>query len=917
MRPLRLTMSAFGPYAGVTEVDFTKLGKSGLYLITGDTGAGKTTIFDAIIYALYGEASGDNRKSDMMRSKYAAADTPTFVELEFMYGGKVYTVRRNPEYERSKSRGEGTTLEKSDASLTMPDGRIVTKTKEVTKEIISVIGIDRDQFVRISMIAQGDFLKMLLSTTAERGEIFRKIFNTEPYRLFQERLRDETAKLKKTCEEKNRDISRLFMDVQGNEAEVNAVKDFVATGDYDKALETVQAVLERVSAEKASLTDEIETYEKLRESLGERITVLLRDRKLQENIAENEKFLAENTSAAACLKAEYEAEEAKKDERENIIAGINVIKNTMEKYERLDNISSEIKKLSENIRACEEKAKACEKDIVSAESNIEKLKNEAESLKNAEGERVAAEKDIERLTDELKRLNSLNDTLEVYKSAAKRYSVIKGEYKKSAEKCDNAGTAAMTLERAFMDEQAGLLALSLVPGKPCPVCGSCEHPQITPLSEKAPSEDDVKKAKARYERLREETQRLNADAKEQYGKAVALKTALENAAEGLLGSRDFAYIKENAPEAENKTVALKTEAEKALKDAEKKAERKAAAEKELVLISEKLKKISADKAEAEKRAAEFNASLLAARDREAAVRAELEFESQAAAKGAVKELERKKAAMEKALEDSKSKYENMKAKLEEAKAVSEALKGQLSGSNDDFKGLTDEKNAVESDLKLKRAALDRASLIICADSRIAETAAEEIPALSAEARRYGSVKALYDTASGQVSGKDKISFETYVQTAYLDRITARANTRLMAMTGGQYELVRRKESGEKKAQSGLELDVKDHYNGTKRSVKTLSGGESFKASLALALGISDEIQSSSGGIRLDSMFVDEGFGSLDDRSLDQAVNELVRLGEGNRIVGIISHVNELKDRIDKKIIVTKKKTGGSDITIEA
>ena len=201
MRPLNLTMSAFGPYAGQTTVDFSVLGTSGLYLITGDTGAGKTTIFDAITYALYGEASGESRESSMLRSKYAAPETPTFVELTFLNGGRTYTVRRNPEYTRPKTRGTGTTVQKADAELTLPDGRIITKARDVTAAVTDIVGVDREQFARIAMIAQGEFRKLLLAQTDERKAIFRQIFHTGQYQALQNRLKEEAAALDRQCGE--------------------------------------------------------------------------------------------------------------------------------------------------------------------------------------------------------------------------------------------------------------------------------------------------------------------------------------------------------------------------------------------------------------------------------------------------------------------------------------------------------------------------------------------------------------------------------------------------------------------------------------------------------------------------------------------------------------------------------------------
>ncbi len=913
MRPLKLKISAFGPYASLTEIDFTRLGNTGIFLITGDTGAGKTTIFDAIIFALYGEASGDNRKSDMFRSKYSSPDTPTFVELEFMYGEKTYIVKRNPEYERKKSRGEGFTSEKADASLTMPDGRVVTRSKEVTKEIEGLIGISRDQFVQISMIAQGDFLKLLLASTEERSRIFRKIFNTDNYRRFQEMLRARASEARSELDRKRHEMAVHIGNLLGD---ADDIKLRASAGEFTDADSMIEDILKLDVLKKDKLSEDIDRLEKERDSINNTLTVVLREESLKEEIAKAERFVAENTKVLDELKAEYEKLSDKKDEREKIALDIKNIEDSLPRYEVLNKAINEKETVKNKVEALAEGIKAADTALSLKEKELEAIKQELEGLKDIEEKRLMLSTAIERLVAKHKSLKALSDTLVLYRTEAKTYNDNKTKYKISAEKSDKAALKALEMERAFMDEQAGLLAAKLKEGEPCPVCGSTHHPSLTALSKNAPTEQDVKNAKDTAESLRLERDRLYADTKEAMGKAKALKESLEKAAEAVFGNTEFDFIKENAPAELKKVTENIKEKNKLLENADKAVKRKSKLEGDSVTAAENIKSLSATKGDAEKEAVKTSGELKAAEDRIALLSAQLEYESESAAKKAIADKKAIKQAMENALNDSKQAYEDKRLKVEEAKATIIALKGQLTGKTGDADELKKAKETIELDMTALREELEKAAYSYNNNLSILKAVKTGIPLIAKAESIYADIKSLYDTSAGMVYGKEKISLETYIQAAYFDQITKRANTRLMAMTNGQYELKRKTDGNDKKAQVGLELDVIDHYNSTVRSVKTLSGGESFKASLALALGISDEIQSTSGGIRLESMFVDEGFGSLDDESLEQAIRELNKLTEGRRIVGIISHVGELKERIDKKIVVKKDKTGGSSVNIE-
>ncbi len=913
MKPNKLTISAFGPYAGETVVDFTLLGESGLYLITGDTGAGKTTIFDAITFALFGEASGDNRESGMFRSKYADPETPTFVELEFLYGGKTYTVRRNPTYERKKARGEGVTEEKASAALFMPDGRIVTKDREVKNEVEAIIGINRDQFVQISMIAQGDFLKLLLSSTNDRSEIFRKIFGTMKYKTFQERLKNDTFEAKRLWEDNKKELAIHIGNVEGD---VEFFKERAEFGEFGGVLEKINEIINIDEKEKTELEKSLGVYEKDREVLSKKLVVLERDKSIRLEIERNEKFISDNSEKLVELRSKYDEEEGKKGENEEISLKIKSVEDSLPKYIYLNEEIKNGEAVEKKILSARSVIEAAQKSLEENEKSIGETKKSLEKLQNIEEKMVALTAKKEQLSAKEKNLKMLEASLLEYRKEAKEYNDNAKEYKKYADLKMKAEQEASRLERAFMDEQAGILALGLEAGAPCPVCGSLHHPNLTPMSENAPTEKDVNEAKAVLEMRRKKMEEFAALATESKGRAYSLKAGLEKIADEVLGRSEFEYIKDRTPAEIEKLAEEKETNDKEIKVINGAIEDKKRLREALENTESAIKMCLANKAETEKNLASLVTEKAAAELRIKAIKNELEFENEEAARKVIVQLKNKKTNMEKALLESKKAYEDKKSSLEEAKTAISTLKGQLANEDGDIEKIAEEKKINEGKTKDIREKLEKVSYRIKNNSSIFMALKDGIAENEKLEKEYADVKSLYDTAAGMVSGKEKIALETYIQAAYLDRITRRASTRLMAMTSGQYELIRKTEGSNFKTQSGLELDVVDHYNGTTRSVKTLSGGESFKAALSLALGISDEIQSSSGGIRLDSMFVDEGFGSLDEESLEGAIRELNKLTEGKRIVGIISHVNELKERIDKKIVVSKAKCGGSTVKIE-
>ena len=905
MRPLLLTVSAFGPYAEKLTLDMSVLGEGGLYLITGDTGAGKTTVFDAITFALYGEASGTGRQTDFLRSKYAAPETPTFVELKFDYAGAVYTVRRNPEYTRPAKRGGGETTESADATLIRPDGSVVTKVKEVTRAVTELIGVDRNQFTQIARSAQGDFLRLLLAPTAERSAVFRKIFRTENYGKLQDGIKSKFREINAELSELNRGLKQSAASVKTADGSMHKAELDVLCAAEITPTDEVISLIDRINkSDKWSLEsvdNQIAETERSLTDIKVALSAAEKEEAAIKRLAEAKKFVEENKQSEENLRADLAAEKEKGGERDALSAEAQKIRSMLPKYAEIDAVSDEILLKQRAKSTAEEKKAETEKLKTDLENSVNEKKALVSSLKDADRIFGEINAELTALEADRKKVDAINEKLKSYGEQKRVYNekIIKYTEKKAEFDLQNA--QADRLERMWLDEQAGVLAAGLNEGDPCPVCGSMSHPNLAKLSDAAPDEQSVKAAKAKRDVLRAETENLSAVAGEIKGQLKILGEEIANSAAEFIGEETENLpkrLKDFSTELETKLSAAKA----SKIDAENRIKQRDEAQNSLPEIEKSLETARKTLAETETEIARLSA--------------ELKFSSKADAEKEIAALEAKKTDMEKALETAQAALDNFAQKMTAEKAAIATLEDQLKTKSDvDVAALTDRKAALEAQKEGETLSRDRITARISANAATRDEIEKRAARLRDTEKKWRTVKALSDVAGGTVSEKEKIMLETYVQTTYFDRIIRRANSRLVTMSGGQYELIRRRDTDNRRSQTGLELDVIDHYNGSSRPVNTLSGGESFKASLALALGLSDEIQSSAGGVRLDSMFIDEGFGSLDEKSLDQAMKSLEKLSDGNRLVGIISHVAELKERIDKQIIVTKQKTGGSTAKI--
>ena len=919
MRPIKLTVSAFGPYAGKTVLDLDKLGENGLYLITGDTGAGKTTIFDAITYALYGEASGDNREASMFRSKYAEAATPTEVELVFTYGGKTYTVKRNPEYERPKSRGEGFTTQKAEVQLLYPDGRVVTKQRDVDNAIRDIMGINRSQFLQIAMIAQGDFLKLLFAPTEERKKIFRQIFKTQLYQDLQEKLKRESGALNDQCTAARSSIKQYIDGISCDENDVlcieaeKAKKGLLPAKDV---MDLLDRLLTQDKDRKTAIQKSISDAEKALEIVNANLGKIEAKEKTQKALDQAQNSLTREKETNLALKAAFDIEKGNVSERERLAEEKARIEAEFPRYEALDTIEKQIKNDEDAISKKVRQLKKDQDQYATDEAAFKTLKKEFESLEDAGEGKEKLSRQKEKAQEKQEKLKNLSKLFEGLHGFADTLDALQSDYKKASEASEKATADYEAKNRAFLDEQAGIIAETLENGKPCPVCGSLEHPCIAHKSAKAPTEAQLKRAKENADQARKTAEGLSGECKKAKGLLDAQKDETEKRAKELWQSVPFEDAEHKLPE-EQKVVSEEIAAlDRALSEEKKKVSRRSE-------LAESLPKTEKTLKEREKDIMSRNTSLEAdkaslsekkkQRDKDKEL---LRFGSIEEAKKESKILERHIGEMKKAFDKAQNALSESDKKIAGYTSSIKELTKQISSDCDlDKEGETKKKNDITEKKTADDAAVKVLHMRIESNSQVLDHIREKVGDLDALEKRYTWLKALSNTANGNISGKEKVMLETYIQMTYFDRIIARANTRFMVMSGGQYELKRRKEAENNRSQSGLDLDVIDHYNGTERSVKTLSGGESFKASLSLALGLSDEIQASAGGVRLDTMFVDEGFGSLDEESLDQAMRALSSLADGNRLVGIISHVADLKNRIDKQIVVTKEKSGGSKAQI--
>lgn len=897
MKPINLKISAFGPYKDEVNIDFTKLGENGIFLITGDTGAGKTSIFDAISFAIFGEVSGSNRPIQTLRSDFADINIDTYVELEFVHKNRKYKILRNPSYEKPKKKGEGFTKKSADASLEYDDV-VVSGIKNVDIKIEEILGINAKQFKQISMLAQGEFLKILFAESKERTEIFRKIFDTNIYNSIARKLKEKL----KINEDELKELKNSFITNTANilwekekyinlDSKINEI-------DIDNVLKELEQELEENKEENTNIEEEITKQEK-------EIKVI------EENISKQEELnlKIENYKQLLTKQNEYKKQEEEIEKLKNKIAQNQKIREIIKpKADKVNNEKEIIKKLEKdldtikrNIEIGNAKEKEHEKKVEIVNKIGEKYKeyNNYLEIKKELLEKANIIKNIENLEI------TKNNYLKEYEQLEKEYKIINNEY--------------LEKESEFFKEQVGIIAEKLEENKPCPVCGSITHPNIAKKSASVLSKEELEKIKENLEikqnnklKKQEECIKVNSQINiliQEIGKESDNKLELESAKNKL--KEEFNINKEKLISIEqtilkeyksilNKDLDItKFEYDK-FKDSiiDLINLEKNELVKSKTLQEEKMNQLQESNLRLDKYTKEYFNELL-----------KLRFKN---------EEEYNKILL------TNIEIENIQKNIEDFTRnvainntkISDLEKEAKGKSTKDLKIQKEKLMAYKNILIEKRKEYVKVKGKLDNNMRIYKLLLENAKELKQKIKDFIIYDELSRTANGTLAGKKRIEFEQYVQATYFDMVILEANKRLAKMTENRYFLIRKEEPEKISDKIGLDLEVKDNYNGKIRDVKSLSGGEAFKAALSLALGLSDVIQSYSGGIVVDTLFIDEGFGSLDTESREQAINTLSLLIDNNKLIGIISHVTELKERIDKKIIVTKT-SDGSKIEIES
>ena len=868
----------------------------------------------------------------MLRCKYADDKTPTFVELEFEVHGVRYTLRRNPEYQRPKARGEGMTTEKADATLTYPDTRPpVTKAKDVTAAVQEIIGLDYNQFSQIVLIAQGQFTKLLNASTEERSRIFRKLFRTQRYAQLQERLQAEAAALNQQRTAQNAKLDSLLGGLQFSpeDPDAEALRALCA----QTIPETALALLDALTARQAAALEEagavLHTTEAQLDTVQRQLGAAAQAQRLAQQLAARQAELAAARPALDAARAEADRHAGDAAQLDALTAQVTQAQSALAAYDALDALCRQQTEARNAARLAAAQAHKRRTQLDSLNAALAAAETELSALADAGTRLLALQTRSAQLTQRGEALAKLEQRLADCQRQAKTAHKAQESYRAAAAAQDEARARQNTLERAFLDAQAGLLAESLTEGMPCPVCGSIHHPARALLPHTAPTQVQVEAARQAAAEADRQAQSTSTAAQSALAASNEAKTSLRRDAETLLPERftapegtvplTFALMTNVLAE---ETAALQTaqaDCAAQCRQADADCRRKAQLEADRQNKTRQRPALEQTAAEADRSAAAQNASADALEGQIAERRAALPYPRRADAQAALDKLDADRRVLRTGMDTAQRKLKQAEQAVAAAEAAVEALRTQQTTAQKELPARSaEELTAQQTELTAAREALRSREKQLSAQLLPNRKTAAQYRA-AAEARqtlesRWQWVSALAATAGGTLTSKQKIKLEAYIQMNYLDRILRYANTRLMQMTAGQYELERIGAENQR-SQSGLDLGVIDHYNGTRRSVKTLSGGESFKASLALALGLSDEVQSSAGGIRLDTLFLDEGFGSLDEESLELAIRVLSGLTEGDRLVGIISHVGALKDRIDRQVVVRKARTGGSTIEL--
>ena len=921
MRPNKLVLSAFGPYASKVELDLSKLGENGVYLITGDTGAGKTTIFDAITFALFGKPSGDIRDVKTLRSEYANEEIETYVELDFIYHDEEYHIYRRPEYTYTHVQKNGEVKQRSkatDAYLILPNGDRIVKPTEVTKQVEQLLGMKRDQFRQIAMIAQGSFLEILNADTKERGKLFEKVFMTSKYSVLMDRLNQMAKESSIALNDAKLRLQQIISDIRVPE---------ILQEQYEQTLKTfamndIQPVYDLLDNIIIGAKEGIENLQKQKEQVQKQL------QKSRKEETEKTKQLQDLLSLEKLLK-----EKPVKEEKANRYT--ERLKTDGEKYHiQIDALKKEQVQIEHELPEYAGLTKLTAKlaEIKKQGSSVLKDLETKTSLKKQLDEDITLkQKEAQILTDSELSLNKLfikEEEIEKKISAFYHASMIQSNYQNAVDNLkektqflqESTDRKAMLQKQyddaqlSYFANQAGLLASRLIKGEPCPVCGSIEHPRPASYSDQLVTQEEINQYKKKADQVEKEYQVASKACVDANLKMSTLQNELELVLKSV--TEQIIPLGNVKTFIDEHTVQLKKEQKEIstrIKQLQQQSKRYQELLKMIPKLQQKLTALAEEVSQSEITQAKLSVEHEQIQKQVQETTAKLKYSSETEAKDRVAILAKQILEYQQQIDQLANESKLAMDELVYVSAQIDMLKEKVESSIDEIPLQKNQLGLLQAEIENLQVQQEEILKSIH-DTQMYESDAQdtkkkiksESDTYQTKLSRYSSLRELADVAMGNGrSSKEKITLQEYVQIAYLDRMIHKANERYLSMSNQQYQLVRSAGTKDKRSHEALDLDVIDFSNGSIRPVSSLSGGESFIASLALALGMSDEIQSQAGGIQIDTMFIDEGFGTLDRDSLNNAIQTLMKLSGENRLVGIISHVKELKERIHKGIIVTK------------
>lgn len=994
MMPISLTLSAFGPYPDTITIDFESFQEDGLFLITGPTGSGKTMIFDAMIFALYGKTSGQIRQTDSLRCDHALNEIPTFVEFSFSLHQQNYTIKRNPKYYLEGKK----TPKQPSALLTLPDGKMVEGIKEVNQKMISLLGVDDQQFKQICMIAQGEFTKLIMASSDEREKVLRELFHSETYQKLEEKLKVHLKTYQEKYDlllNKRKDLMQELQ-VEDHQEYLSKQTKLIASQqkeyddlkkDLDQKKEQLQLYrlqnqrliqlkdlkqqfqdLKKQENDYQELNKTVDTLKKAQETNYLYISYIKQQKKLQTLKLNQEDFLKQLKK----LEKDYQEKKVqansltvKQQTKEKLQNQIQETKQLINQIYQYQNDYQNLQTLKQQYRMLDEEHKLFLKKKEKFENGLQRDQERIQSEQQVQSKYELIKQQYVRLNEQKVKVHQLSDYYDQILKLNENKSDLQEEYTVVEKQVAHEKMQYNQMEKLYFRKQAGIFALQLKEDQPCPICGSLHHPHQAQIEKeditKEKLDQQAKKVKQQEHRLQDILQKilLSNQKKEMLVKQTKQLSSELNIQEEISKeifikeldhlSKDEKRMKKEYLELQDELKyiqKLKKSVALSLKDMSTYESKELKQAQSLENIQVQIHQLSGklDDSLRQYEIGEVNKNYQQVQKEYRQLSLEIETIQQDYEKVKNKYLEIKtkisslnqQIIQEQEIYDeldnkyhtaldafiNEEEFLNLKTQINQIsilekkyqdylislKSLNEqiiSLENEVKDSTYvDLSSLSETIKEVNQQLKEKNDDLEKLKIDYSLKAKMIKDIQKINQQLEKDEDTYQRYLDLYNLASGKNNAR--VSIERYVLATYFENMLIYANVIMKQLSQGRYQLLRKDDAGKGRSQQGLELDVFDQESGNIRSIKTLSGGESFKAALSLALGLSRMVQDYAGGIELNTLFIDEGFGSLDSQSLDQAMNCLMELHHENKLIGIISHVSDLKDRIERQLVVERK-----------